>query len=433
MTPTNRTVAALCALALLSVIPALYPWVWPLWVAISGAFIMWLAIDAWQLSKVSVDVERQNPKIIAHQQTAPITLTLFNRSEQIVNLQVHDGHPAHCVVDQQPVNTLLGPQSQATLHYTLRSGQRGVLDFEVVHCRIQTRVGWLRKPLQLTKPAKIKVYPNFKTNRLYGYLLSSSSLHAVGIKRKTQQGEGSDFRQLREFRDGDALRQVDWKATSRARKLISREFQQERDQQIVFLLDCSQRMRHQGADASHMDNSLNAVMLLAQVALKQGDSTGLMTFGGEERWVPPGKGAAASNQLIDGLFDLQATQAMPDYDAAVENLQRRLTRRALVIIVTQSRNEDGESATNAFRRLSKKHVVLIADLQESDLRQALSAETSKINDAVQWFSAQSYQQERQRRHSLARANGALLLDVAPEQLSAALVTEYLDIKNRAVL
>lgn len=433
MTPTNRTVGVVCILALLSVIPTLNASLWPFWFGLSGAFLAWLAIDAWQLSKATVDVERSHASIIAHQQFTPITLTLFNRCSHPLQVRVHDGHPAHCVVEQQPTGIDLAPQSQATLKYALRSDQRGVLNLSFVHCRIQTRIGWLRKPIQLARASEIKVYPNFKTNRLYGYLLSNNSLQAMGIKRKARQGEGSDFRQLREFREGDALRQVDWKATSRARKLISREFQQERDQQIVFLLDCSQRMRHQGQHSSHMDNALNAVMLLAQVALKQGDSTGLMTYGGVERWVPPGKGIASSNRLVNSLFDLQATQAMPDYDAAVENLQHRLKRRALVIVVTQCRNEDSESAIHAFRRLSKKHVVLIADLQESDLRQALHAETSTINEAVQWFSAQSYQQERQRRHSLARASGALLLDVAPEQLSAALVSEYLEIKNRATL
>jgi len=247
------------------------------------------------------------------------------------------------------------------------------------------------------------------------------------------QGEGSDFHQLREFRDGDSLRQIDWKATSRVQKLITREYQQERDQQIVFLLDCSMRMRHTGDNASHMDNALNALVLLAHVALRQGDSTGLMTFGGVERWIPPAKGPKAASRLVNGVFDIEATHEMPDYDSAVESLQHRLKKRALIILVTNLRNEDGHTALNALQRLSKKHVVLIADLRETDFEHALVASTTSINDAVQWFSSESYQQERRSRHQLARASGATLIDVMPEKLSASLITEYLAIKNRGTL
>ena len=433
MTPTLRTIAALVVLATLSIIPAIYATWWPLWLALMGVFVALLVIDGLRLWRLPLSAVRQAPRVIAHEQKTEIGVSITNHGTMELKLDAHDGHPANCDTDQQPVALSVQPQETSTFRYRLSSDERGVLQFDGVHCRARSVLGLLRKKIVLPPTAEIKVFPNFQANRLFGLLLNRHSLNAMGVKRRILQGEGSDFHQLREFRDGDSLRQIDWKATSRVQKLITREYQQERDQQIVFLLDCSMRMRHTGDGASHMDNALNALVLLAHVALRQGDSTGLMTFGGVERWIAPAKGPKAASRLVNGVFDIDATHEMPDYDSAVESLQHRLKKRALIILVTNLRNEDGDTALNALQRLSKKHVVLIADLREVDLEHALVGSTESINDAVQWFSAESYQQERRHRHQMARARGATLIDVLPEQLSASLISEYLTIKNRGRL
>ena len=433
MTPGRLTIILLSALALLSIVPSMQNLWWPVWFVLLGAFVVMLFIDCFQLWHVTLVARRVAPRIVAHQQKTTISVTIENNSGQLLYLEVHDGHPAHCEVEQQPNTVSILPNAEVTFHYRLQSNQRGYLHFDGVHCRIQTRLGLLRRTLLIPESSEIKVFPNFQANRLFGLLLHRHSLSAMGVKQRQHQGEGSDFHQLREFRDGDSLRHIDWKASSRLEKLISKEYQQERDQQIVFLLDCSMRMRHGGDGASHMDNALNAVVLLAHVALRQGDATGLMTFGGIDRWLPPAKGQKAANRLVNGVFDIEATHEMPDYDSVVENLQKSLKRRALVILVTNLRNEDGDVALNALQRLSRKHLVLIADLRERDLDAVLHNETKDINDAVLWFSSESYQQERQHRHRLARAQGASLVDVLPEQLSGSLISEYLAIKNRGAL
>ncbi len=433
MTPTRRFIILLTVVALASIAPALIAALWPIWQILLGVVIALVLWDAFRLSRVTLTAERKAPSVIAHRHKTQIDVTVTNLSNASLMVEAHDGHPAHCVVDNQPVSFPLEPTHSSTFKYRLQSNQRGLLRFDSVHCRVRTELGLLRRKCTLNSGNEIKVFPNFQANRLFGLLLNRNSLTAMGIVRRQLQGEGSDFRQLREFRDGDSLRQIDWKATSRIRKLISREFQQERDQQIIFLLDCSMRMRHQSDEASHMDSALNALVLLANVALRQGDATGLMTFGGIERWIAPAKGPKAANRLVNSIYDIEATHEMPDYDAAVENIQNQVKRRALIILVTNLRNEDGKNAINALQRLSKKHVVLIADLREEDLDRAEEESIETVNDAVQWFSVAGYKVERKQQHRLARAGGATLVDVLPEQLSASLITEYLAIKKQGRL
>lgn len=429
MIPTLRLLGLGFALALSAAILHFYPGVYLFWLMLPFALALFMTYDLIVLYRVKLEGSRQVRQVLSHRAWSDVTLIISNNSKQSVHAQVHDMHPQLCQVRGLPRIQTLTAQSATNIVYEAMPETRGNMDFDGIDCQIRTKLGlWYRK-LQLPCHNQIKIYPNFKNNKLFGMLLSRKSLDHTGIRRLPRPGEGNDFHQLREYRDGDSLRQIDWKATARMQKLIAREYAQERDQQIVFLLDCSMRMRHQDEKASHMDETLNAVVLLSHVALQQGDATGIMTFGGIDRWIPPSKGMVSARRLMNGLYDLEATRELPDYVQAVETLAVRLKRRALIILITNLRNEDGQSALAALQRLNGKHMVLMADLRESDLEAALETEPTTAEEAVLWLSAENYRIQRRQQHRLAIAGGAKLLDVSPKNLSADLITRYLAIKR----
>ena len=152
----------------------------------------------------------------------------------------------------------------------------------------------------------------------FAALASGHRLPQLGIHHQRRRGEGSEFHQLRDYRPGDSLRQVDWKATARCRRLISRDYQDEQDQQVVCLLDCGRRMRSLDGRLSHFDHTLTALLLLAYVALRQGDAVGLLTFAGPERWVPPRKTRGTLDRLMAAVHDLEPGLEPTDYLAAAQ-------------------------------------------------------------------------------------------------------------------
>src|SRR4030095_9059656 len=167
-----------------------------------------------------------------------------------------------------------------------------------------------------------------------------------------RRGTGLASPQLRDYHEGDTLRQVDWKATSRRGRLIAREYEDERDQQIVFLLACGRRLIARAAALSHFDEVLNAVLLLAFVALRGGDAAGLMTFAdATQRFVPPRKGRDTINAFLNTLYTAQPTTRPPDYYNAAVELSRRLKRRSLVVVVSNLRDEDEETLAPGVARL----------------------------------------------------------------------------------
>src|SRR5690606_30834185 len=156
--------------------------------------------------------------------------------------------------------------------YRLRPTQRGHYAFSHCEALLLSPLGLWRSRRVIPLADETRVYPDF--TRLHGAPLMAVDnwLSRLGIRQQPRRGLGLEFHQLREYRDGDVLRQIDWKATARKRVPIAREYQDERDQQILLMLDCGRRMRSQDGELTHFDHALNASLLLAYVALRQGDA-----------------------------------------------------------------------------------------------------------------------------------------------------------------
>jgi uncharacterized protein (DUF58 family) len=253
-------------------------------------------------------------------------------------------------------------------------------------------------------------------------------LSQIGVKRHQRRGEGNDFYQLREYRAGDSLRQIDWKATSRYRKLIAKDYQDERDQQILFMLDCGRRMRHTQDGDAHMDQALNAMLLLSYVAAKQGDAVGFLTFGGVQRWQPPRKGGNVIQHMLANTYDIETTTEAADYLEAARQLMPLQRRRALVVIITNTRDEDNDDLVSAIRLLAQRHLVVVADLREEILDRAQQREVQDFPAALRFHGVQDYLEKRDRSHEQLRHHGAYTLDLLAKQLPIALVNEYQLIK-----
>jgi uncharacterized protein (DUF58 family) len=281
--------------------------------------------------------------------------------------------------------------------------------------------------------SEVKVYPNFAAVAQYALLATDNHLSHMGIMKKRRRGEGQDFHQLREYRAGDSLRQIDWKASARMHKAISREYQDERDQEVIFMLDCGHRMMAKDDALSHFDHTLNAILLLTYVALRQGDAVGLGSFAGANRWLPAHKGQHNVQHMLNALYDLQPTAQAPDYAQAATELLVRQKKRALVILLTNLRDEDTDDLLPALHLLRTRHLVLLASMREQALDSALGAPVDNTEDALHKAATQHYLRTREATLERIRVAGIRCLDVTPHAMSVGLINHYLDIKRSAVL
>ncbi|WLH13858.1 DUF58 domain-containing protein [Pseudomonas hefeiensis] len=388
-------------------------------------------LDAVRLKRLpSPRVQRQMPGSLALSRWSEVRLQISHDFAQPLNIEVFDHVPDGLDFENLPLSVELQPGQHSQTGYRLRPLKRGHFSFE--HCEISlpSPLGlWVGKRL-LDAVDHTRVYPDFA--RLYdGQLLAVDNwLSQLGIRQRQRRGQGQEFHQLREFREGDSLRQIDWKATARHRTPIAREYEDERDQQIIFLLDCGRRMRSQDGELAHFDHALNACLLLSYTALRQGDAVGLSTFASElPRYLAPVKGTGQLNVLLNTVYDLDSSQRPADYQAAVTQLLTRQKRRALVVLVTNLRDEDDEELLVAIKRLGQQHRVLVASLREEALDRIRQTPVQTLPEALSYCATVDYLNARAELHERLSAHGVAVLQARPRELGAELVTLYLGWKK----
>jgi uncharacterized protein (DUF58 family) len=391
-------------------------------------------LDAVRVKRLpSPRLKRQIPGSLALGRWSEAQLTLEHDFTQPLKVQVFDHVPAGLSFEHLPLTVELQPGRHSLAGYRLRPLQRGHFSFERCEINLPSSLGlWTHRRL-LDLPDATRVYPDFA--RLYeGQLLAVDNwLSQLGVRQKQRRGLGLEFHQLREFREGDSLRQIDWKATARQRTPIAREYQDERDQQIIFMLDCGRHMRSQDDELSHFDHALNACLLLSYVALRQGDAVGLSTFASEQpRYLAPVKGTSHLNTLLNSVYDLNSSQRSADYQAAVTQLLARQKRRALVVLVTNLREENDDELLPAVKRLSRQHQVLVASLREDVLDTLRQSPVQTLPEALAYCGTVDYLNARAELHERLNAHGVLVMDALPGELGAALVTRYLGWKRTGI-
>lgn len=436
--PDKNTFYLLGGLALLGLLASFLPTLLPLWKIVLGTLLFVLLIDLlmsafFNRNDQTIEIKRDLPGSLPLGVSRHIGLRISNKSKRAQTLEVFDHFPEQVQSEGLPVTLSIPAEQHADIQYKITAHQRGKLIFPKVQIKLQSLFKFWQLNIDLPVKDETNVYPNFAAISHYALLATDNNLSQMGIIKKRRRGEGQDFLQLREYREGDALRQIDWKATSRLQKLISREYQDERDQEIIFMLDCGHRMLAKDDELSHFDHTLNALLLLSYVALRQGDAVGLGTFAGNQRWIAPRKGQHTVQSILNTVYDLQPSSESPDYSKAATDLLIRHKKRALIIILTNMRDEDTDDLLPAIRLLRKRHLVLLANLQEASINKTLEQPIDDLHSALKNAATQKFLQHRQATFDQLVSSGINTLDVTPDKLTVELINSYLGIKRSGIL
>lgn len=434
MSATSRLYWILGGLCATGIAAGLSSLVFPIWLAFAAMAALATALDVANLSLASPPtVRRMSPDSLALGVWTDISLELHNRAKRPLTLEVFDKPPGAFQIEGLPQTGRVPEDKKLVVDYRMKPTDRGEHTFEPVDVRMLGPLGLMQRQVEGGEREDFRVYPNFKAVARYALLAVADKAGQMGIRQVRQRGQGMEFSHLREYREGDLSRQIDWKATARHQKLISREYEDERNQHIVFMLDCGRRMRASDDELSHFDRCLNASLLLSHVALTQGDSVACSTFGGQDIWVPRQKGAGGMNTILSRLYDLEPTTAPSDFTRAARRVAGRQRRRSLVILLTNLYDQLTDELLEAMALLRERHVVLVASLREVIAEQMLERPVDSFEDALLTAAGHDYLKRRRETHETLTSRGVMLLDVAPPDLSVQLVNQYIEIKRKGIL
>jgi uncharacterized protein (DUF58 family) len=280
-----------------------------------------------------------------------------------------------------------------------------------------------------------RVYPDITAVRRYALLARRGTLLDSGIKAIRYAGVGTEFESLREYRDGDSYRDIDWKATARRGAPVIRRFEAERSQTIVIAVDTGRLMTPLVGGLSKLDRAVNAALLLSYLAIETGDLVGLLVFGRDVvRYLPPKKGHRQFLAILEALYAVEGVVEEPDYGRAMSYLAARLSKRALVVLFTDLLGtEPSKRLLTVLGGLAPRHLPLVLTQRnraiETRARAAVDTEVEVFASAV----AEGVLRDKAEALRMLTARGAMALDVDSGQLSVTAVNHYLDIKARGRL
>ncbi len=400
------------------------------WQTVGGVFLFIIIWDAWKgREKPIISIKRVIPHNLSLGVWHDVELQFRHNYSFPATIEVFDNYPEMSEVDLFPQTIKLLPSKVTKFNYRIRPTERGNATFKTVNLLVNSPLKFWQMKMDAGESSSVKVFPNFAAVSHFRLLATDHRTSQLGIKLKQRRGEGLEFHQLREYRDSDEIRQIDWKSSARRRKLISKEYQDECDQQIIFMLDCGRRMRSKDDELSHFDHALNAILLLSYVALKQGDAIGLMSFSGEKRWLSPKKNVSSINRVINAVYDLKTSTQAADYCSAARDILKLQRKRSLVIILSNIHDENTGDLSLALSLLKNRHLVLLANLREMLLDKFLDEPVENFSQAIRYTGIFDYLETRKKVKQNFIKKGILCFDTTPKQLPIELVNQYLSIKR----
>jgi uncharacterized protein (DUF58 family) len=282
----------------------------------------------------------------------------------------------------------------------------------------------------------ISVVPSIVGAGRYRLLAAQHQLRTAGQRLIRRRGGGTSFANLRDYVPGDDPRRIDWKATARRHRLISREFTVEQGQTIMIAIDCGRMMTQLAGDRPRFEYALASALTLADIALATGDRVGLIVFDSlVHSYIAPTRAPGTLGAIRDALTAVTATMTEPDYAAAFRTLTERNRRRSLIVFFTDVIDVRSSRAVIALTaRSAERHLPLVVALRNEQLVAAsIPLPGSTDEQTYKSAAAEELLSDRDEALQIMRQAGVTVLDTPPTSMTAALVNRYLEIKERSAL
>ncbi|MEH2236731.1 DUF58 domain-containing protein [Nostoc sp.] len=394
-----------------------------------------MVVDGLQVRRSRVQITRELPSRLSIGRDNPVVLKVTSQNTDAL-IEICDYYPTGFGVSAPVLHALVKSNSTQELTYTVNPTQRGEFPWGNIQVRQLGLWGLAWDDWQIPQSLPVKVYPDLVGLRSLTIRLTLQSSGSMRQSRKTVIG--TEFAELRNYRTGDDLRFIDWKATARrvgaygnATPLV-RVLEPEQEQTLLILLDRGRLMTAKMQSLQRFDWGLNATLSLALAGLHRGDRVGVGVFDRQmHTWIPPERGQHHLNQLIDRLTPIQPVLFESDYLGAVTNVLQRQTRRALVVVITDL--VDVTASTELLAALSKlapRYLPFCVTLRDPQVDRLAHTFTDDVTDAYARAVALDLLMQRQVAFAQLKQKGVLVLDAPANQIADQLVERYLQLKAR---
>lgn len=426
---SRRLPVALIAVALAALLLPMPPWL----VAAAGAALFAALVVADVVTAPSpsaLAIRRRAPGVLRLHRPAEVTVSLQNPTDRPLAVSVHDAALPSLQRTPRRHHDTIEPRGRLNLEARIQPTRRGRFSLGPVTVRTAGRFGLAGRQATVAVGGSLKVYPALRGREEVELRLRRSRLLQAGVRSSAIRGGGSTFDALREYRPDDEFRRINWRATARSPRPITNQFREERNQQVILMLDASRAMAGQVDGVARLEHALDAAVAVAELGARIGDHVGIVAFGSTVRaQLDPRGGRDQPHRIIDLLFALEPALEAPNYPHAFGAVLRRQRRRSLMVLFTDLAERSVlEPLLKAVPVLLARHIVVVAAVRDPALESMAASQPTTSEEVYEKAAATGFLAWRESAAGLLRNMGVATFDLPPARLAGQLADEYLRLK-----
>jgi uncharacterized protein (DUF58 family) len=415
------------AIVLLAIVGNWQPTLAGLWRLPGTLLLLGLAYESWIASKTHLAAVLRPPENFHLGRGADIQLVVSHALRRTLAVEIAPGVPQFFDIESSIEAMRINAGGRAVIERRVVPKRLGRFSWPPLRARVGGALGLAWWPKRAACEGEVRVLPD-----LFRSAGEVKSMAALGPQAGLASGAGAEVLRLRDYRAGDPPRVIDWKATARVDRLISREFVQDEGLQIILVLDVGRSSALQAGSLDRFGHYVNIAARLAQFAAQRDDSVGLAVYADRLLTaLPPARGARAVARLRTILANSRVEYAESDALHAAMRVRAMARHRSLIVFLTDIDDTTAESSlAQAVRYLLPKHLPFIAGLSSAEAERMAHAPAQTGLDAYRSLAAQEYCIRLERKARALKALGAPALVAKPEQLERAVFAAYANFRHR---
>lgn len=382
-----------------------------------------------------IHIERVNPDPFALRARGALEYTIANRSNVAIDGSIIEAPCSKLEYDEDEIAFSLPPLSEARLTRPVTPIARGSTQLQTVYLKLRNAIGIFERRSSIIAPALVRVYPDLSAVERYGALHVRNRIVEAGLRRMRLRGTGTELENLREWTPGDQFRSIEWKATARRGRLMVAEYEVERSQNVMILLDAGRLMTAYVEGQRKFDFAITAALSLASIAALAKDKIGVVTFAGKIlRAFAPRSSTRSLAAIAEKIHDVEPFFEESDYGLAFAYVRTHVQKRSLIVFFTDMVDPVAQAAVlSEIGSLSKRHLVICVFMNDRAIDRAVDAEPHSAADVYATSVALELRDERRTAAAMLVRLGVQVIDVPAAELTTALIDRYLLVKQRGLL
>jgi uncharacterized protein (DUF58 family) len=372
---------------------------------------------------------------------------LSNGDENIIRIILKNNYPIRVsldIIDEIPfqfqkrdflIQLNLSEKEKKVIEYSLRPTQRGEYLFGKLNVYVKSPLRLVSKRYISGENATVASYPSFIQLRKYDMMAFSHLLSGVGLKRIRRIGLTMEFEQIKDYVQGDDMRTVNWKATSKKNALMVNQYQDEKSQPVYQVIDTGRSMQMPFLGLSLLDYAINSTLAFSNIILKKQDKAGMFTFSKKVgNYVAADRRAGQMHKIMESLYRIETDFLESDFSRLFVDLKQSVTQRSLIMLYTNFETIDAlRRQLSYLKGIAKNHLLIVVFFDNTELNRLIDMQTKNVQEVYDKVIAEKFSIEKRLIVRELKKHGIQSILTQPENLTLDTINKYLELKARGMI